>query len=168
MRRHDAKRNRIPPLQHHPLEIQIPQLAARQHTPRIARLRDRRLDKRRKVSTAPELVLDAQAARGAKRLAPLRVDLALEVERTHLVREVARDEDEDEGDPGEEGVHGEEGAVVEQEAGPADEGGEDADAGGEGGGDELRAVTDAHDVGALEDVEPGEEAEDEGDEGVDG
>ena len=150
------------------LELEVGGFAPGEDAACEARLADRRLDERVEVATAAELVLDAQTAGDAEGAGPLGVDLALEVERAHFVREIPGDEDEDEGDPGEESVDGEEGAVVHEEADPADEGGEDARGGCERGEGQLGVVARADDVRVCPDVEPCEEAEYEGGEGVEG
>ena len=96
------------------------------------------------------------------------VDLALEVECASFVGDVTWDDEHSEAEPEEESEYGEEGAVVEEDTGPADEGGDDTDGGGESGEDEFWAVTDANDICVGPDVEPGEETEDHGYDGVDG
>lgn len=157
------KRNCIPPLQRRTLKLHIRILTPRKHTPRITKLTRRRLYKRVKIPTTPQLVLNPQSPLGAEHATPLRVDLALEVERARLVGDVPRRDDEPEGDPEEERVACEEAAVVEQDSGPPQKGGEYADGSGDRREDELGAVPDADNVGVCPDVEPGEEAEDERD-----
>jgi hypothetical protein len=85
---------------------------------------------------------------------PLGVDFAFEVECPAFEGDVARDDEEGEADPEHEGVDSEEGAVIEEEAGPADQGCDDTNRGRDGGGNELRAVADADDVGMFPDIEP--------------
>ena len=128
----ERKRDRVPLLQHDTLVPYVRELAPGERAPRITRLADRRLYKRREVPAAPELVLDAKSPVGAEVPGPLGVDLAFEVECAALVGEVAGNNEEDEGDPEEEGVDGEEGAVVEEDASPSDEGGEDTEDGCKG------------------------------------
>lgn len=94
------------------------------------------------------------------------VDFAFEIEGALFVGKIARCEERGEGDPEEEVVDGEEGAVVEEDACPADERGEDSHRCSESGDGELSAVADADDICVLEDVEPGEKTEDERRDGI--
>ncbi len=166
LRGHDREHRRVPPLEDEPLEHDVRALAPGQQAPRVARLRHRRLDERVEVPAAAQLVLHAQAAVEPEVARPLRVDLALEVERALLVRDVARRDEQREADPEQERVHGEERAVVEQDAGPADEGCEHGERGGDRRDDQLRLVPDADDVGVCPDVEVDEEGRDETRQGV--
>lgn len=161
LRRHEREHNGVPPLQHRFLKVDVRAFAAGQDAACVARLAAGCLDERVEVPTALELVLDPEASVDADDLAPLRVDLALEVEGAFLVGDVARGDEQRKDHPEEEAVDGEEGAVVEEDAGPADEAGEQREAGGGGGDDQLRAVPDADDVCVGPDVEPDEEAGDE-------
>lgn len=113
MNGHKRENDRIPSAQHHPLKLQIMQLASWQYTPRVTRLRDSRFDKGGKVSAALELVLYAEAALGAEIPRPLGVNFTFKVEGMSFVCKVTRENEEDEGDPKKEGVDGEEGSVVE-------------------------------------------------------
>jgi hypothetical protein len=70
------------------------------------------------------------------------------------VGEVPRRDEEGEGEPEEEAVEGEDETVIEHDARPAKDGGEDRDGSGEGGEDELWAIGDADNVCVLENVEP--------------
>lgn len=141
--------------------MHIRELAPGKNASSIARLTDRRLDERGEVPAAPELILDTEATLCAEVSGPLGVDFSFEVERAAFVGEVAWHDEEDESDPEKECVDGEEGAVVEENAGPPDEGGDDADRGGEGGDDEFGSVACTHDIGVLPDVEPRQEGKDE-------
>ena len=158
----------IPSLEHEAFKLHVRQLATGQDTPRIARLADGSLDERRKIATAFELILDAHAAFRAEFLGPLGVDFALEVERAFFVSDISRSNQKGESDPGEECVPCEEAAVIEEDTGPADDGGEDAYTSCEGGEDKLLTVSSTDDVGVLPDVEPGKETNDEGGERVKG
>lgn len=166
LRGHERKYGRVPPPQGRALEPEVRRLAPRQHAARVARLAHGRLDERREVPAAVQHVLHAQAAREPERLAPLLVELALEVERAPLVRDVARRDEQREARPGEHAVEREERAVVEQDAGPPDERGEHAERGRERGDDELGLVPDAHDVRLAPDVEPQREADDQPRDGI--
>lgn len=166
LRGHDHEHGRVPPLQYQPLELYVRPFAPRQQRARVARLRDGGLDERVEVPAAVELVLHAQAAVEPEVARPLRVHFSLEVERALLVGDVPRGDEQREADPEEEGVDGEEGAVVEQDAGPADERGEHGERGGDRRDDELGAVPDADDVGVRPDVEVDEEGRDEARQGV--
>jgi len=104
----------------------------------------------------------------AELLTPLCVDFTFEVECAAFIGEVARSDEECEGDPAEEGVDGKEGTVVEEDTSPPNKGGDEPDGGGDSGDDEFWAVADADNVCMRPDVEPGEEAEDERDDGVGG
>lgn len=57
-------------------------------------------------------------------------------------------------DPQKEGIDSQEAAVVEDDAGPPDDGGEQRHARGDGGKDQLDVVPDPYDVRMLPDVEP--------------
>jgi hypothetical protein len=161
MQRDERERHRIPLLQHHALEFYIGQFAPRQNTPRITRLANSRLYEWGKVPAAPELVLDAEAALCTKFAGPLRVDLSLEIECSALVGEVAWHDEEDEGDPKKECVDGQEGPVIEDDAGPADERGNDAKCGRQGGDNKLWSVAYTYDVCVLPYVEPCQKGKDE-------
>jgi hypothetical protein len=121
-----------------------------------------------KITATLELILDAHATFGTEFLRPLVVDLALEVESAPLVGHVSRDDKESECDPGEEGVPSEEAAIIEEDAGPTNDGGEKPNGSSEGGDDEFWTVASADDVGVLPDVEPGEETDEESDERIEG
>lgn len=95
------------------------------------------------------------------------IDFAFDVELAALVGDIPGQDKENKDDPEEKRVSGEEGAIVEEQAGPTDEGGKDAQTRTHGGDDQLGAVTDPNDVSVLPDVEPGEETHDEAGEGVD-
>jgi hypothetical protein len=155
MQRDNRERHDIPPLKQQLLERQIRGLAPREEGPRITRRRNGSLYIRREIATARELALYRCAPRLAEELGPLGVDLALEVECVFFVGDVAGDDEEAEGEPEEEGVDGEEGTVVEEDAGPPDEGGDEAETGSNGGEDEFGAVPDEDEVGVFPDVEPG-------------
>lgn len=159
--RDDGEHDGVPPLEDGLLPLDVRALASGQDAAGVARLAAGRFYEGVEVPAALQLVLDAQTAVDADDLTPLGVDLAFQVERAFLVRDVAGRDEEGEDDPEEEGVDGEERAVVEEDAGPADEGREDAERGGDGGDDQLGAVADADDVGVGPDVEPDEEAGDE-------
>ena len=79
---------------------------------------------------------------------------------------VAYSGQEGEDNPEEEGVDGEKRAVVEKDARPTEKRGKDAQEGGDAGEGEFSAVAGADDVGMGPDVEPGDEAEYEGQDGV--
>lgn len=164
--RHKRKRHDVPPLQHHALELDVRPLAPRQDAARVARRRHRRLDERAEVPAAPQLRLDAHPPLRPEIPAPLRVDLALEVEGVLLVGDVPGHDEEGEADPEQEGVDREEHAVVEEDPRPSDQGGGDAQRGGDGGGNQLGDIPDANDVGVDPDVEPSEQAEDQSDERI--
>ena len=138
------------------LETNIRAFASCEDAPGITGLRSGGFDEGVKVTTAFELVLDPKTTLCAEIPRPLRVDFTLQVEGAFLVSDVAGSDEEGETDPEEETVDGEEGSVVEEDAGPADEGGEDAETGCDGGDDEFRFVADADDVSVCPDVEPDE------------
>jgi hypothetical protein len=165
---HERKGGDVPAAEDEALELEEAVLAAVEDGAGVARLGDGGLDEGGVVAAAAEGALDAGATVAAEVAGPHLVELALEGEGALLVGDVAGGDEEGEDDPEEEGEDGEEHAVVEEDAGPADEGGEDAEGGGDGGEDELGPVRDPEDVGMGPDVEPGEEAEDEGDERVAG
>jgi len=151
---HNRKDRRIPLPQDPPLILHIPKLTPRQYTPRITRLAQRSLNVRRKVPTAPQLILHDQPPVCTEPPRPLRVDLALQIKRPSFIRHISRDQHQRKDHPEEEGVRREEGAVVEQDAGPAEEGGEEAGGACEGGEDEFGAVAGADDGSVGGDVEP--------------
>lgn len=130
MGRNDTESDDIPLLEYDPLKIQVRAFAPREGGAGVAALADGGFGKRAEVAAAGEGVLDTLAPKEAEVAGPLSVDFAFEVEGATFVGEVARYEDEDEGDPEEEVVDGEEGAVVEEKTGPADEGGDEAYCGG--------------------------------------
>ena len=90
LRGDDAEDDGVPAFEDGALELEVRCLAAGQDRARIARLAHGRLDERVEVAAATKLVLDAKTTRDAERARPLRVDLALEVERALLVGDVAR------------------------------------------------------------------------------
>ena len=166
--RYEYENGRIPSLEHKTLKLHVRQLASGQDTPRIARLADGGLDERGKVAATIKLILDTHAAFCAEFLGPLGIDLALEVEAALFVGNITGSDQEGECDPGEEGVPCEEATVVEEDASPANDRGEDADRRCEGGKDKLLAVSGADDIGVLPDVEPGKETNDKGGERIKG
>jgi len=166
--RYEYENGGIPSLEDKTLKLHVRQLASGQDTPCIARLGDGGLDERGKVAAAIKLILDAQATFCSEFLGPLGVDLALEVEAALFVGDIARSDHEGECDPSEEGVPCEEATVVKEDPSPANDRGEDADRGCEGGKDELLAVSGADDIGVLPDVEPGKETNDKGGERIKG
>lgn len=155
MHGHKRKRRRIPPLQHAPLKDDILQLASGKETPRITRLADSGFHERRKVSAALQLILYAHTAFGPESPRPLRVDLSLEVKRSPFIREVTRNEEEDEYNPEEESVNGEEGTVVKEDSRPPDERGEDSEAASQRGYDKFGAISNPDNIRMFPDVEPG-------------
>ena len=68
-----------------------------------------------------KLVLNPKSASGSQFLTPLRVDFAFKIERSFLVRQVARRNREREHNPQHKRVHRQEAAVVEEYARPPDE-----------------------------------------------
>ena len=96
------------------------------------------------------------------------VELALEVEGALFVGDITRNDQEGECDPCEEGVPSEEAAVVEEDASPANDGGENADRSSEGREDELLAVASVDDIGVVPDIEPGKETNDKGSQRIKG
>ena len=98
----DGEHDGVPPLQHDLLELEVRALASRQHAPCITSLADGRLDEGIEVSTASELVLNPQTAGDTESVRPLSVDFALKVERTPLVGDVARCNEQRKADPKEE------------------------------------------------------------------
>jgi len=150
----ENENSRVPALEDEALELHIRELATGQNAPGIARLADCRLDERREIPAALELVLDTHAALCAELLRPLSVDLALEVECALFVSDVPWCNEESEGNPGEEGVPGEETAVVKEYSSPTDDGCKYTYRGSDGAEDELGAVAGADDIGMLPDVEP--------------
>lgn len=143
------------------LGIHIHLLTPRQHTPRITRLTHRRLHIRTKIPTTLQIILNPHPCTAIQIPTPLRIHLAFQIVRLLAVGDVPRGDEEGKGDPGEEAVDGEEEAVVEQDAGESEEGGEETEDGGDGPERELGFVAEADDLGAFEDVEPGEEDDDE-------
>jgi hypothetical protein len=168
LKRDERERDGVPAAEDVALKVQELVLAPGERAAGVARLRDGRLDERREVAAAAERVLDARAAVAAELARPELVELALERERPLLVRDVAGCDEEREDGPEEHGVDREEHPIVEQDARPADERREHAEGRGERGEDELGLVRNAEDVGVRPDVEPGEDAENEGNECVDG
>lgn len=168
LKRDETKDGYVPSLQNHALEIEVGQLAAGQGGSGIAGLGNGGFDKWREIAAAFELALDKHTVARIKGATPLGVYFALEVETTTTVCDVAWDEEECKGDPRKESVDGKEGAVVEKDAGPADEGGEKTEACGDSGENELWPVGDADDVAVWPDIEPGEEGDDKGGERVEG
>ena len=166
MQRHHGKNRLVPYLQHLPLIGDIQCLASRKEAPRIACLADGRLHERTEVPTAPQLVLYPQPAVRAEVPGPLGIDFAFDVELAALVGDVPGQDEENEDNPEEKRVYGKEGAIVEEQAGPTDERGENAQTRAHGGDDQLGPVTDPNDVSILPDVEPGEETHDEADESI--
>jgi len=142
--------------------LHIRQLASREDAPCITGLADCGLYERAKVAATPQLILDSEPALRPQARRPLCVDLAFEIEGTMFISEVAGYEHECKCDPGEEGVPGQEATVVKEDTGPADDGGEDTYAGGDGGKDEFRVVARAYDIGVFPNVEPREETDDQG------
>lgn len=161
LQRHEAERDRVPPHQDHLLELQEPVLAARQDRARVASVAHCRFHERAEVSTTVELILNAETPVEAESLTPLRVDLAFEVEGALLVSDVAGSHEKSESRPEKEVVDCEERAVIEEDARPANEGCDDADAGRESRNDEFRSIPNAHDVRAVPNIEPSEETENE-------
>ena len=98
---------------------------------------------------------------------PLSAEFAEEVVRAAVVGRVAQSGQEGKDDPEEEGVDSEKGAVIEEDARPTEKSGENAERGGDGGEGELRGVAGADGIGLCPDIEPGDEAENEGSDGVD-
>lgn len=156
----DSECDGIPAREHELLELEIMLLAPRKDAAGITRLTDGSLDERTEITTAFELVLDPQSSLRTEVAGPLGVDLALEVECPALVGDVAGGDEEGKAEPEHECENGEERTVVEQDAGPSDEGCEDTEGGGHGGEDELGAVANTDDVSVGPDVEPCKEAED--------
>ena len=95
------------------------------------------------------------------------VELSFQVESALLVSDVTGSDEEGKTDPQKEGVPGEETAIVEENTSPADQGGYDAHRGGDGRNDKLLRVSDSDNIGSIPDKEPGEQAENEGNQGVD-
>ena len=154
LERHEPKDDGVPPLEHEALKVHVGTLAPRKHGARVAHLRDGGLDERGEEAAAAELVLYAEPVGDAKAVAPLVVDLAIEIEVASLEGGVARNDEEGETYPEEEGVYGEEGTVVKEDAGPADDRGDGSESSSDGRDDKLRAVTHSDDVGMFPDVEP--------------
>ena len=94
------------------------------------------------------------------------IELSFQVESALLVGYVTGGDEEGETDPQQEGVPREETTIVEENACPADQGGYDADGGGNGGGDEFFRVSTSDNIRSIPDKEPREQAENEGNEGV--
>lgn len=94
------------------------------------------------------------------------VEFSFQVESALLVGDVTGSDEEGETDPQQEGVPREETTVVEENASPSDQGGYDADRGGNGGRNELLRVSTSDNIRSIPDKEPREQAEDKGNEGV--
>lgn len=150
-----------PPAKDEPLPVQIFPLTPRQHTPRITRRADRRLNERTEPSTAPQLILNPQPTRNPQLPTPLGIQLAFQIERPFTVGDVPGNDEEGESDPSEETVYGEERSVVEEDAGPADEGCEDSKAGSERRNGKLGDVPHPHNIRMRPNIEPSKEAKDE-------
>ena len=143
--------------------MEIVFLASGENRARIARLTDSSLDERTEITTTFELVLDSQPPFCAEVAGPLGVDLALEIECSAFVGDVPGSDEEGETYPEHECEYGEERTVVEEDAGPSDDGCEDTEGCSQCGEDELGAVAHAYDVSVGPDVEPCKKAEDESD-----
>lgn len=156
-----------PPLEDDTLIPHVKTLATWENRSRVTGLGDRGQHERTEVSTALELILDRQTATSAQVLRPLLVELSFQIESAFLVVDVTRGNEEGETDPQQEGVPGEETAVVEENASPADEGGYDAQRGGNSGNDKFLRISDSDYVGSIPNMEPREQAENEGNQGVD-
>ena len=98
---------------------------------------------------------------------PLLVKLPFKAESALLVSDVTGGNEEGKTDPQQECVPGEETAIVEENTSPADQGGHDAQQGSDRRNDELLRVSDSDNVNSIPDEEPHEQAENEGNEGVD-
>ena len=162
----ERKGNGIPSLEDEALVDEVCAFASRQGATSITRLADRSLDKGAEIAAATKLILYAKSSRIAQIPRPLRVDLAFEVECAPLVCHVAGNDKKAKAYPEKECVDCEEGAIVEEDAGPANEGGDDAKRGGEGGYDEFGPVTDPDDVCISPYVKPGQQAKYGGNEGI--
>ena len=154
----ERKGNGIPSLEDEALMDEVCAFASRQGATSITCLADGSLDKGAKIAAAAKFILYAKSSRVAQIPRPLRVDLAFEIERAPLVCHVAGNDKEAKAYPEKECVDCEEGAIVEEDAGPANEGGDDAKRGGEGGDDEFGPVTDPDDVCISPNVKPGQQA----------
>jgi hypothetical protein len=163
----DSKYNGEPPFKDRSLEIEISVLAAGKDAPRIACLTDGRFDERTEVPTASETVLYAQTTCVAKVTGPLGVNLAFEVKCTPTISQVSGYDEQGETYPKKESVNCEEGAVVEEDAGPTDERGDYTEGSGEGRKDEFRSISNAYNIGVGPCIEPGQETENDGNEGID-
>lgn len=159
--------NGEPPLQDDTLIPHVRTLATWKDTPRVTSLGDGGQNERSEVSTTFKLILDRQTAGGAKILRPLFIDLSFQIESAPLVSDVTGSNEEGKTDPQQEGVPGEETAIVEENTSPAEQGGYDAHTSGNGGNDEFLPVSDSNNVRSFPDKEPREQAEDEGNHGVD-
>ena len=147
-------------------ETNIRTLASCEDAPGITGLRSGGFDEGVEVAAAFELVLDTQTTLCAEIPRPLRVDFTLQVEGAFLVSDVPGCDEEGETDPEEETVDGEEGSVVEEDAGPADEGGEHRKRRRGGANDEFGGVSNADDVGMCPNVEPDEKTRNQACEGI--
>jgi len=170
---HDTKVNwdkaecdRKPFPQDNPLKVEEALLASREDSPRVASLADSRLDEWAEVPATAQPVLDAETTEGPEVSRPLGVDLPFEVERFLLVSDVSGGDHECEDDPEQEGVYGKEGAIVEQNTGPSDDGGDDPEEGCHSRENEFGSVGYADDVGACPDIKPRKKTKDKGDRGI--
>lgn len=156
----------IPTLEDSALELDIRAFASGQDTASITGLTDGGFNERVEISAALELVLYTKTAVEAKDTRPLGVDLALEVEGALLVRDIAWGNEQGETDPEEEGVPGEECAIIEEDAGPTDEGGEYAHRRSGRRDDELGHISHTNDIGVCPNIEPNEQRGDESGNGI--
>ena len=83
-----------------------------------------------------------------------------------FVRHVPGCGDKHKSDPEKDVVDRKERPIVEEDTRPADEGCEHANCPGDSGDDELVSITDANNVGVMPYIEPCEEAENEGRNGI--
>ena len=88
------------------------------------------------------------------------VQFSFQVECPLLVGHVTRGDQQGEANPKEEAVDGKEGAIVEENAGPTDDGRENTESGRNGGDDQFGMVSNTNDISVVPDVEPDEKAGD--------
>jgi len=165
---YESKGNGVPTPEDQSFELDIRTLASREKTSRIASLANSRLHKWREVATTPKLILDAQTPVNAENSRPLGVNLPFQVERSLSVSYVTWCDQECKRDPEKEGVNRKECTIVKKDAGPANEGCNNTKARSQKGESKFHRVTHSNNVGVVPDIEKREQAEYEGDEGVDG
>jgi hypothetical protein len=122
----------VPALKNHLVETHIAAFTTGESAASVAGLRNGGFNERREIAAAMELILNAKTTEDTEITRPLGVDFTLKIEGDTAVAHVTRGDEETERNPEKKGVYGNEGAVVEENARPANEGGQKAKGGGKG------------------------------------